>query len=88
MTSQKITDALEEIISNIADAHILIYRLKENLEAAGKANQAVDVVYADIWIDAGLTAAHKSLRIMEYQLARALDYSLPEHFERLRTGVA
>jgi hypothetical protein len=23
---------------------------------------------------------------MEYQLARALDYSLPEHFERLRKG--
>jgi hypothetical protein len=88
MTPQQITDALEEIISNIADAHILIHQLKTALEAAAKANQAVDVVYSDIWMDAGLTAAQKSLRIMEYQLARALDYSLPEHFERLRKGAA
>jgi hypothetical protein len=86
MTPQQITDALEEIISNIADAHILIHQLKTALKVAAKADQAVDVVYADIWMDAGLTAAHKSLRIMEYELARALDYSLPEHFERLRKG--
>jgi len=86
MTPQQITDALEEIISNIADAHILIYKLKENLEAAGKANQAVDVVYADIWMDAGLAADLKSLRLMELQLCNALDISLPEHFERLRKG--
>jgi len=88
MTPQQITDALEEIISNIADAHILIYKLKENLEAAGKVNQAVDVVYADIWMDAGLAANHKSLRLMERQLCNALDITLPEHFERLRKGVA
>jgi hypothetical protein len=88
MTPQKITDALEEIISNIADAHILIYQLKTALAAAAKADQAVDVVYADIWMDAGLDAAHKSLRLMERQLCNALDISLPEHFERLRTGVA
>jgi len=86
MTPQQITDALEEIISNIADAYMLIYGLKENLEAAGKANQAVDVVYADIWMDAGLAADHKRLRLMERQLCNALDISLPEHFERLRKG--
>ena len=88
MSPQQITDALEEIISNIADAHILIYRLKENLETASEAHQAVDVVYSDIYIDAGLAAAHKSLRLMERQLCNALDISLPEHFERLRTGAA
>jgi hypothetical protein len=86
MTPQQITDALEEIISNIADAHILIHRLKENLETASEAQQAVDVVYSDIYIDAGLAAAHKSLRLMERQLCNALDISLPEHFERLRKG--
>ena len=86
MTPQQITDALEEIISNIADAHILIFKLKENLEAAAEAHQAVDVVYSDIYIDAGLAAAHKSLRLMERQLCNALDISLPEHFERLRKG--
>jgi hypothetical protein len=88
MTPQQITDALEEIISNIADAHILILQLKTALEAAAKADQAVDVVYADIWMDAGLDAAHKSLRLMERQLCNALDISLIEHFERLRTGAA
>jgi hypothetical protein len=86
MTPQQITDALEEIISNIADAHILIYRLKENLETASEAQQAVDVVYSDIYIDAGIAAAHRSLRLMERQLCNALDITLPEHFERLRKG--
>jgi hypothetical protein len=86
MNPQQITDALEEIISNIADAHILIYRLKKNLETAAKADQAVDVVYADILMDAGLDAAHKYLRLMERQLCNALDITLTEHFERLRAA--
>ena len=86
MTPQQITDALEEIISNIADAHILIYRLKENLETASEAQQAVDVVYSDICIDAGIAAAYRSLRFMERQLCDAIDITLPEHFERLRKG--
>jgi DNA-binding LytR/AlgR family response regulator len=86
MTPQQITDALEEIISNIADAHILIHNLEQAFEVAAKADQAVDVVYGDIWMDAGLSAAHKSLRLMERQLCNALDITLPEHFERLRKG--
>ncbi len=86
MTPQQITDALEEIISNIADAHILIRNLEQAFEAAAKAGQLIDVVYGDIWMDAGLGAAHKSLRLMERQLCNALDISLPEHFERLRKG--
>ena len=88
MTPQQITDALEEIISNIQDVRMLIHQLKENLEAAGKANQAVDVVYADIWMDAQLGSMHNSLRLMESDLSNALDITLPIHFERLRTGVA
>jgi len=83
MTPEQITAQIDEIISSIADAHILIYRLKNALEVAAKADQAVDVVYSDIWMDAGLGATHKSLRIMERQLA----VWLPEHFKRLRTGV-
>jgi hypothetical protein len=86
MTPQQITDALEEIISGIADAHILIRNLEQAFEAAGKANQAVDVVYSDIWEDTGIAAAHRSLRLMERQLCNALDITLPEHFERLRKG--
>jgi hypothetical protein len=86
MTPQQITDALEEIISNIADAHILIYQLKTALKVAAKADQAVDVVYSDILMDAGLDAAHKYLRLMERQLCNALDITLTEHFERLRKG--
>jgi hypothetical protein len=88
MNPQQITDALDEIISNIADAHILIYRLQTALETAAKADQSIDVVYGDIWMDAGLGAAHKSLRLMERQLCCAVDISLPQHFERLRAGVA
>ncbi len=86
MSPEQITDALEEIISNIADAHILIRNLEQAFEAAAKAGQLIDVVYGDIWMDAGLGAAHKSLRLMERQLCNALDISLPEHFERLRKG--
>lgn len=86
MTPQQITDALEEIISNIQDVRMLIYQLKENLEAAGKANQAIDVVYADIWMDAQLGSMRNSLRLMESDLSNALDITLPEHFKRLRKG--
>ena len=87
MTPEQITEALDEIISNIADAHILIHRLEKAFEAASKANQDIDVVYGDIWVDAGLGLMHKSLRLMESQLVRAQNITLPEHFERLRTGV-
>jgi hypothetical protein len=90
MTPEQIIEALDEIISNIADAHILIRRLDNALEAAAKANKAndIDVVYGDIWTDAGLGAMHKSLCLMEGKLARARNITLPEHFERLRTGAA
>lgn len=80
MTPQQITDALEEIISNIQDVRMLIYQLKENLEAAGKANQAIDVVYADIWMDAQLGSMRNSLRLMESDLSNALEIT------RLRKG--
>ena len=88
MSPEQITEALEEIISNIADAHILIYRLKNALEAAAKADQAVDVVYSDIWTDANLSEINKRLRTWEYELARTIDMILPQHFERLRKGAA
>ena len=85
MTPQQITDALDEIISNIADAHILVRRLGRDM-ASGPSSD-LDVVYGDIWSDAGLAAVEKSLRLMEGQLVRAQNITLPEHFERLRTGV-
>lgn len=88
MTPEQITEALDEIISNIADAHILIGRLEKAFDAAAKANQSVDVVYADIWMDAGLAEKRRTLRAFELALARAQNITLPEHFERLRTGVA
>ena len=88
MTPEQITEALDEIISNIADAHILIGRLEKSFEAAAKANQSVDVVYADIWGDAGLGRLRKSLRIWESQLVRFENIEMPEHFERLRAGAA
>lgn len=88
MTPEQITDALEEIASNIADAHILISRLEKAFEAASKSNQSIDVVYGDIWIDAELAGMRKSLRIMESQLVRAQNIELREHFERLQAGVA
>jgi hypothetical protein len=87
MTPEQINEALDEILSNIADAHILIRRLENALEAAAKATKAndIDVVYGDIWTDAGLGPMRKSLRLMEGQLARAQSITLPEHYERLRT---
>lgn len=84
MTPEQITEALDEIISNIADAHILIARLGKQMGGPPD----MDVVYSDIWTDAGLGGLHKSLRIMESQLIRAQNITLPEHFDRLRTGVA
>lgn len=88
MTPEQITEALDEIISNIADAHILIHRLEKALEAADTAGKFpdADVVYGDIWVDAGLGGLHKSLRLMESQLVRAQNITLPEHFERLRAA--
>ena len=88
MTPEQITEALDEIISNIADAYVLINRLGLAFDAAAKAKQSVDVVYSDIWADAGLAEMHKSLRLMESQLVRAQNITLPEHFERLQAGVA
>ena len=85
MTPEQITEALEEIISNIADAHILIARLGRKM--SDDKRPELDVVYSDIWADANLSEINKRLRIWENQLARALDITLPEHFERLRTGV-
>jgi hypothetical protein len=85
MTPEQITEALDEIISNIADAHILIARLGREMHDYKRPE--LDVVYSDIWADANLSEINKRLRIWENQLARALDFSLPEHFERLRTGV-
>jgi hypothetical protein len=85
MSPEQITEALDEIISNIADAHILINRLGTAMTVA-KCPPEMDVVYGDIWTDAGLAAMQKSLRLMESQLVRAQNITLPEHFERLRTG--
>ena len=86
MTPQQITDALNNITSNIADAHILIRKLEKTFTAAATQNQSVDVVYADIWMDAGLGGIYKALRNMENQLADAQDVLLSAHFERLRKG--
>jgi hypothetical protein len=86
VSPEQITEALDEIVSNIADAHILIRRLGR--EMASVPSSDLDVVYGDIWADAGLAGMEKSLRLMESQLVRAQNITLPEHFERLRTGVA
>ena len=86
MTPEQINERLDEIISHIADAHILIGRLEKSFEAASKADQAIDVVYGDIWADAGLGPLRKSLRLYESQLARAQNITLPEHYDRLRSG--
>jgi hypothetical protein len=84
VSPEQITEALDEIVSNIADAHILIRRLGR--EMASVPSSDLDVVYGDIWADAGLAGMEKSLRLMESQLVRAQNITLPEHFERLRTG--
>ena len=85
MSPEQITEQLDEIISNIADAHILIYRLQKELtEAARKAGDGA-VIYEDIAEDAGLEFAARALRSMEKDLARRADKFLPAHFERLRT---
>jgi len=87
MSPEQITEALDEIISNIADAHILIRRLGKSFDAAAKADQSVDVVYGDIWADAGLGRMQRELILMEAKLAGFQNIEMPEHFERLRTGV-
>jgi hypothetical protein len=86
MTPQQITDALNNITSIIADAQIQIRKLEKSFEAASTQNQSVDVVYLDIWIDAGLGGIYKALRNMENQIADAQGIFLTEHFERLRKG--
>jgi hypothetical protein len=86
MTPEQITEQLDEILSNIADAHILIARLGRAM--GDDKRPELDVVYSDIWADANLSEINKRLRIWETQLSAALAMTLPEHFERLRTGVA
>ena len=88
MSPEQITEALDEIISNIADAYVLINRLGLAFDAAAQAKQSVDVVYSDIWTDANLSEINKRLRTWEYELARTIDMILPQHFERLRKGAA
>jgi transcription initiation factor TFIIIB Brf1 subunit/transcription initiation factor TFIIB len=87
MTPQQITDALEEIISNIADAHILIYRLQQEFDVARRKNAGgLDVVYEDIYADMRLEDVWRTLRAIEKQLSDREGMYLPEHFERLRAG--
>ena len=87
MTPEQITEQLDEIISNIADAHILIYRLQQNFDLARrKAVGGLDVVYEDIYADMGLEDAWRTLRAMEKQLSDREGMYLREHFERLRTS--
>lgn len=87
MTPEQITDALDEIISNIADAHILIHRLQQNFDLARrKAAGGLDVVYEDIYADMGLEDAWRTLRAMEKQLSDREGMYLREHFDRLRTS--
>jgi hypothetical protein len=89
MNPQQITDALEEIISNIADAHILIYRLQQEFDVARRKNAGgLDVVYEDIYADMGLEDVWRTLRAIEKQLSNREGMYLPQHFERLRAGVA
>lgn len=87
MTPEQITEALDEIISNIADARILIHRLQQNFDLARRKNAGgLDVVYEDIYADLGLKNAWWTLRLMEKQLVDRESTYLPEHFERLRKG--
>jgi hypothetical protein len=87
MTPQQITDALEEIISNIADAHILIYRLQQEFDVARRKNAGgLDVVYEDIYADMRLEDVWRTLRAIEKQLSDREGMYLPEHFERLRAA--
>ena len=44
MTPEQITEALDEIISNIADAHILIHRLQQNFDLARRKTLAVSML--------------------------------------------
>lgn len=86
MTPEEITKELNEIGSNIAYARTLIARLSRCFEVAARENQAVDVVYSDIWADADLANMHTTLKLFEGQLDRAQNITLPEHFDRLRSG--
>jgi hypothetical protein len=87
MTPQKITDALDEIISNIADAHILIYRLQQEFDVARRKNAGgLDVVYEDIYADMRLEDVWRTLRAIEKTLSDREGMYLPEHFERLRAA--
>ena len=89
MTPQQITDALEEIIGNIADAHILIYRLQQEFDVARRKNAGgLDVVYEDIYADMRLEDVWRTLRAIEKQLSNREGMYLPQHFERLQAGVA
>ena len=89
MTQEQITEALDEIISNIADAHILIHRLQQNFDLARRKNAGgLDVVYEDIYADLGLGDAWQTLRWMEKRLVDREGTYLREHFERLRAGAA
>ena len=87
MTPQQITDALEEIIGNIADAHILIYRLQQEFDVARRKNAGgLDVVYEDIYADMRLEDVWRTLRAIEKTLSDREGMYLPEHFERLRAA--
>lgn len=87
MTPEQITEQLDEIISNIADAHILIHRLQQNFDLARRKNAGdLDVVYEDIYADMGLEDAWRTLRAMEKQLSDREGMYLREHFDRLRAS--
>ena len=89
MTPEQITEALDEIISNIADAHILIYRLQQDFDLARRKNAGgLDVVYEDIYADLGLGDVWRTLRTMEKQLVDREGTYLLEHFKRLQAGAA
>lgn len=88
MTPEQISEQLNEITGHISDAYSLISQLGKSFDVAAKAHPAIDVVYSDIWADAGLTSIKPALHLMLEQLVRAHYRALPEHFERLQAGVA
>jgi hypothetical protein len=86
MSPEQITEKLDEIAGQVADAWIMIYDLEKMFEAAKLANPAVDVVYGDVWSDLGLATALSDLRRMERKLVDGINLYLSEHFDRLRRG--